>query len=202
MAGNAAYFNLLAKASNEIRSSDFTGYFELKRLLVSKRAVDRREFQTQFATYYRLHSGGLTEEFKRRYFEHLFAFESVRQKDPYTPILLDLYSFPRLKGDYTIQASFVSKLVAIHDESRPLYDRHVSKFFGVTVPSVGPVEFRIAGFVANLQRIRDYYDAWAVDPHFKRITQALFVKHPQLQTCHPSRVCDFLVWTVGDKEIR
>jgi hypothetical protein len=92
--------------------------------------------------------------------------------------------------------------VAIHDESRPLFDVHVSKFFGVAPPAVGSLEFRIAGFVDNLLRVQEQYESWAADPHFIRIVKPLLRKHPKLKTCHPTRLCDFLVWTVGRYELK
>lgn len=197
---NATHWYLLEKAAERIRPTDFDGYFGLKDLLASKDHKDRREFQRRFASYYRLHNAGLTDAFKKRYFTLFFEFQP-RQKDPYTSLLLELYNIPRRKGDHSIQASFVSKMVAMRDESRPLFDRHVSNFFGLSVPSVGSVQFRIAGFVRNLQYIQANYETWAADDRFRRITTVLFDKHPRLQTCHPTRVCDFLVWTVGDREI-
>jgi hypothetical protein len=42
----------------------FGGFFELKALLASPHAKDRRAFQKQFTTYYKLGSAGLTEAFK------------------------------------------------------------------------------------------------------------------------------------------
>lgn len=196
MTTDKTHWDLLGKAAEQIKPTDFADYFELKRL--SQQPSKRHEFQTRFANYYRLHIGGLTDDFKRRYLELLVTWTPPDdERDPYSPLLLELYRFPRRKGDHTLQVSFVSKLVAFHDESRPIYDRHVSSFFGVSVPSVGSVEFRIAGFVANLQRIRDQYNAWADDPRFEQIVLPLFQKNHELRTCHPVRLCDFLVWTVG-----
>ena len=167
MAADAYRWALLSKAADAIRPADFAEYFELRRLLGSRRPADHREFQVRFARYYRLNNGGLTEAFKRRYFQLLFTSRPCGEEDPYTPLLLTLYRFPRRKGDHSLQASFVSKLVAIHDESRPLYDVHVRNFFGMAPPAVGSIEFRIAGFVENLRRIQEEYESWTVDPHLR-----------------------------------
>jgi hypothetical protein len=202
MGNHTNCWELLAKAAKQIKPTDFAEYFELKRLVRSRDPKIRKDFQRRFANYYRLHVGGLTAAFKRRYLTLLVGHKSRGKKDPYTPLLLELYRFRRRKGDRVIHASFVSKLVAMHDESRPLFDKFVSRFFGLTVPSVGSVEFRIAGFVSNLERIGDTYKSWAKDRRFCRIVKTLFRKHPQLKTCHPSRVCDFLVWKVGDAGIK
>jgi len=201
MAVSAFHWTLLEKAVAHITPGEFEGYFELKRLLASSDQRDREAFRNRFANYYRLNSGGLTDLFKQNYFEHLFACSPVGQDDPYTAILLDLYRFERRTGDRSIQASFVSKLVSIHDESRPIFDRHVSNFFGIGVPSTGTPEFRVAGFVANLRLIEDHYEAWAADDRFLALRRAVHKKQPKLTACHPSRVCDLLVWTVGDREL-
>lgn len=196
MAVSEHHWALLTKAATSIEPGAFARYFELKRLLASG---DRKAFQHEFTTYYRLNIGGLTPKFKRRYFELLFECSPSGHPDPYTPILIELHAFERLKGGPSIQASFVSKLVAIHDESRPIYDRHVSNFFGMGVPTIGTPEFRIAGFVANLVRIQEQYEEWAGDPRFGAIQATVFKKQPRLKDCHPSRLCDLLVWTVGSK---
>jgi hypothetical protein len=97
--------------------------------------------------------------------------------------------------------SFVSKLIAIHDESRPIFDTHVSNFFGLFVPHVGKIEFRITRFIRHLNYIQGQYESWAVDSRFQSISQQLFRKQPALRGCHSSRICDFLVWTVGAAEL-
>lgn len=196
------HVDLLAKAAHIWKPSDAREYFELRRLLRGRGAVDRAEFKRRFSNYYRLHTGGLTDDFKKRYFELLFAYKVPRgDADPYTSLLLELYKFPRRQGKPALQASFVSKLVAIHDESRPIHDVHVSRFFGLAPPALGSVRFRIAGFVANLEHIRERYDQWSGDPRVREIVGPLLEQDQELRNCHWSRVCDFLVWTVGAHKI-
>jgi hypothetical protein len=202
MAGSVFQWNLLEQAANAVEPGAFEGYFELKRLLASNRPSDKQRFEGRFSSYYRLHIGGLTEAFKKRYFEHLHSCRPIGKKDPYTALLMDLYQIQRRQGGHSIQASFVSKLVSIHDESRPIYDRHVSNFFGVGVPALGPPEFRMAGFVWNLALIQSQYEGWAVDKRFRGIRKTLIQRQPQLEGCHSSRLCDLLVWTVGSKGLR
>lgn len=192
-------WDLLTEAESKIADGEFDGYFGLRARLPCRQASDRKRFRSRFIPYYRLNIGGLTDAFKSEYFDRLFKCRPVGDPDPHTPLLRRLYEFPRRQGDHVLQASFVTKLVSIHDETRPIFDRHVSGFFGVGVPRVGSTDFRIAGFVANLRHIQNQYESWARDPRFARLRKSLIAKQPRMADCHPTRVCDFLVWAAGAK---
>lgn len=196
-----SHWPLFARAVKKQDPEGLKEYFELKRLLAIGTSAARTEFRNRFAKWYRLNSAGLSDAFKDRYFDHLFAAKPVGQEDPYTAILLDLYKIRRRKGDRALQCSFVSKLVAIHDESRPIFDKYVREFFGIAVPSLGSVEFRVAGFVANLNRIREQYGEWSIDPEFETVFEPLYRKNPGLRECHPHRALDNLIWTIGYRGI-
>jgi len=178
MQNSGLHWDLLSKAVDKIQSRDLGEYFELKKLLADQTETSRIEFQARFTKYYGLNSGGLTEALIRRFFELLFAFDPNKSPDPYTAPLLDLHRLPTRRGYHSLQASFVSKLVAIYDESRPIFDTHVSKFFGITPPSIGPIEFRIVGFVSNLDIVKTRYTAWACSPLFKKVTAPLHMRFP------------------------
>lgn len=193
-------WRLLTDAAKVVRPDQFSGYFELRSLLANPSPRTKAAFKRRFVAYYRLGSAGLTPEFRDRFFEHLFACSPKGQPDPYTNILADLHTLPRRQGDYALQASFVSKLVAIHDESRPIYDRHVRDFFGMGAPACGSVPFRIAGFVANLRRIQAEYERWAADSRFAAL-RARFSRMHSGAECHDNRLCDFLVWKIGAEKL-
>src|SRR5581483_4292757 len=142
-----------------------------------------------------LRSDVLTDEWLDRYFELLFAFDRLRA-EPYHDLLLELYQLPRRKGDQSLQFSFVSKLVAFHDERQPLYDSNVGSFFGLGPPEVGPIEFRISGFVDNLKEIARRYCNWCEHEEFAAILDDVRARHPGLAACHSVRLCDFLVHKV------
>lgn len=191
----------LDQGAAHVSAGAFESYFRLKDLLRRTDSSSRARFRKEFTTYYRLNAAGLSDEFKTRFFELLFAFDSRGAIDPYTSLLLELHTIPRRVGDHALQASFVTKLVAIHDEARPIYDRHVSRFFGISVPSVGSVEFRVAGFVTNLRFIQTQYEAWSLDSRFPALQRQLVSKQPLIEQCKPARVFDFLVWTVGSQRL-
>jgi len=192
---------VLERARQLLAVRDYAPYLALKRLLAEKPNGFRQEFCQLFERYYGLNAAGLTGAFKERYFELLFAFTFEPGIDPYAPLLVDLYKIPRRKGDFGLQCSFVSKLVAIHDEDYPIFDRYVSEFFGIAAPSSGDEHFRSAGFSENMMRLREIYFRWAQDVRFRRILERVKEAHPQLDTCKAPRITDFLVWIAGSKEL-
>jgi hypothetical protein len=189
MMAEQSHWPLLEKAAGKIKKTDVAKYIELKRLLASRDPDAPRRFRSLFASYYRLNGARLSAEFKRTYFDILFNWRPEKQTHSYRSVLLALH-----KASGRLHASFASKLVAVRDESSPLFDSHVSKFFGLSAPSVGPIQFRITRFIINLETIRREYDGWAKDDRFTRITDILFLRIPDLAECHSSRVCDYLVW--------
>jgi hypothetical protein len=200
MSLSAYQFKLLQAAARELQPADVDPYLKLRALLRQDGAAARAGFCKLFAQYYGLNVAGLTQAWKNRYFELLFAFEPGRA-DPYTGLLRELYKFPRRQGDRALQFSFVSKLVAMHDEAQPIFDKHVKAFFNLKSPTSGLVGERIAELRAQLRKVRESYESWAVDPQFQPVLAILQKMQPGLAECHPSRLCDFLVWTVGDKKL-
>ena len=198
---NDYQFDLLSQASNHLTGNDLAPYFTLRRLLRYKPQGFEPEFKSTFVQHYGLNAGGLTEEFKDLFFKLLFDLNVHEYLDPYTHNLKTLYKIPRRTKDQALQCSFVSKMVAIHDDSRPIYDKHVAKFFGISVPGIGSSDFRIAGFISNLQIIRSIYLDWSKDSRFQEVKRQLFQHIPELKDSHPVRVCDALVWTVGRKKL-
>lgn len=193
---------LVAQAALKIKGQDVAPYFKLRDLLRRPGGPDRAAFRKQFERFYGLNAAGLTEAFKSRYFDLLFELKlGPASVPPFEELLRELYPIVRRQGDRILAASFVSKLVAMHDESWPLYDRHVSQFFGIDVPSIGSLAFRIAGFVENLTAIRRHYFAWGEAAEFQRCVSELTRQFSAMSSCHPVRICDFLVWTVGRERI-
>lgn len=172
-------------------------YLNLRQLFSDSTEPARKDFKRRFSSYYGLGHAGLTSKWKDQYFELLFGFDQIHNNEPYYFILLKLYDIPRHQGDKALQFSFVSKLIAFHDESRPLWDSNVRKFFGLGPPEFGSPEFRISGFVRNLNEIAKRYDAWTQDERFAKILLDIRNKKPELASCHNIRICDFLVHNAG-----
>jgi len=83
---------------------------------------DNTVFQFVFRSYYRLDNAGLTDEFKKRYFELL----ADKQTDLKT-ILWDLYEFPTRRNLKAVQFSFATKLLHTLDNNKPIFDAEVAR---------------------------------------------------------------------------
>jgi hypothetical protein len=183
--------------------SDFCPYLELKELLTDSTALARRRFRLLFTNYYRLNVGGLTDVFVNRFFEILFTPNVIVDGLlVFSAIFNELCSIPRKKGDCATQFSFVSKLVAMHRESSPIYDRHVLAFFVKKAPAKSvPNEDRIAWFVGFLRDVAKDYATWAQDVRVIPIIERLKRRDHRLAQCDVVRQLDFLVWKVGNQKL-
>jgi hypothetical protein len=181
-----------AAESPELKSSVET-YRCLRHMFSDASEKGRATFERRFSTYYGLRSQFLTDGWLSRYFDLFYKFRQSTLAEPYRPLLLDLYEFPRRGGVKTLEFSFVSKLVAFHDETRPLFDRNVRRFFGLGPPDFGCCEFRISGFIDNLNEIARRYNDWLEQKTFAEIIDRLRWRFPDLAARHSVRLCDFLV---------
>jgi hypothetical protein len=189
----------LKKVCEKITEKDVDPYCRLRAWLFDH--SKRKDFEKLFKQYYGLDAGGMTAKWKEEYFRSLFSMDISVIADPYTLVLKELYQYKRIKGDNVLAFSFVSKLVSIHDENRPIYDKHVSAFFGVTPPSTGSNDFRIEGFLRSLRIVREQYTEWSSNQDYVDILIRLREMFPQLVHCQNGRLFDFLVWGVGHYKI-
>lgn len=182
---------------------DFCPYLELKELLPDTSTHARHQFRSLFTKFYGLNVGGLTDDFKNRFFEILFSGNVIANGQPeFQTILNELSLIPRKKGDCAMPFSFVSKLVATHLETSPIYDRHVVAFFGAKVPTASqPKQNRIAWYVDFLKRVALDYATWATDARITPILDRLQARDQRLAQCDVVRLVDFLVWKVGNQKL-
>jgi hypothetical protein len=194
-----AQLPLIEAAAGALDSEQVRRYARLRQLLGNNGPPARQTFETEFTRYYGLNVGGVTPRFREVYYDRLYALRGMALDDPpYASLLRELYEIPRHRGDNALPCSFVSKLIAIHDESRPLFDKYVGRFFGLGAPQSTSLDLRIAGFVSNLATIRTNYHAWIKDERFLAIFEQLRDRISELRDCHHLvRACDFLVWQAG-----
>lgn len=181
-------------------ASTTTKYVTLRKLLADASPDGEKVFRQKFSSYYELNAAGLTNKWKEEYFKLLFSFRKSMPDEPHRYVLNTLFQIQRHQGDKSLQFSFVSKLVSIHDELQPIFDRYVKYYFGLGPPSLMKLpEFRISGFLRNLAEVRRRYAVWSDNAKFAVILHGLRATVPGLAQCHPVRICDFLVWSVGKK---
>jgi hypothetical protein len=110
--------------------------------------------------------------------------------------------FKRKTGYPAMPFSFVSKLVDMRDERRPIFDRHVAAFFGEGVPGASVHRTaRIRWFVAFLDRVRNDYRTWAADERIDAVLGKFTTRDARMKNCDVVRVMDFLVWKVGNQKL-
>lgn len=195
------HLRALERAERLLVHSSFCPYLELKELFRRNDPDSRYLFRSLFADYYRLNSAGLTPEFKNRFFEILFSSDVIRSGAPdFQGILHELSVFPGRNGHCALPLSFVSKLVGIHMESSPIFDRYVQAFFGKWTPSASkPKQERINWFIEFLHGVSADYEAWTLNPNLQGIIERFKSRDSRLRNCHAVRLIDFLVWTAGSE---
>jgi hypothetical protein len=192
---------MLGRAAKELTQKDLKPYFDLKRLLPRPVGERRLEFERLFAKFYGLNAAAVSDRFKERFFERLFLANLKAKEWPdYSNLLRELHEIPTRRKKQAFPASFVSKLVATCDDSRPLYDRHVANFFGLAIPVAGSLAYRSAILVSHLEFLRSLYTEWSKQELASSLDE-LRTRIPDLDSCHSVRLCDFLVWTVGRKKL-
>lgn len=197
------HVDALRFAEAELCHTDFCPYLDLKRLFAERTSVARERFQRLFTRFYNLNSAGLSPDFLRRYFEILFGNAVIVNGRPaFETILNELWVIKSRKGYCALHFSFVSKMVAMHEETSPIYDRHVLAFFDRKVPATAIQKAdRIAWFVKFLDDIKASYTTWASDRRIVPVLDKLKSRDSNLRELHPIRLMDFLVWTVGNRNL-
>ena len=191
----------LDAAEQSLVDKNFKPYLRLKELLHKTTGEARAEFRQTFKAYYGMRPGtGASAEFDERFFETLFRFQPLANSGPdFTEIVAALAPIKNPRGRPSLQFSFVSKLVAIHHEDRPIYDKHVRTFFGKPIaPYQLDPSARIAHVAEFLAFVAECYEVWSHDPRLAAILERLRNRDPRLADCSPIRLIDFLVWRVGN----
>ena len=88
----------------------------------------------------------------------------------------------------------------MHDESSPIYDQHVLKFFGEKPPTAPQAE-RISWYVNFLTSVATAYAAWGEDERIGPTLERLKARDARLVHCDVVRLVDFLVWKVGNQKL-
>ena len=153
---------------------------------------DNTVFQFIFRSYYRLDNAGLTDEFKKRYFELL----ADKQTDLKT-ILWDLYEFPTRRNLKAVQFSFATKLLHTLDNNKPIFDAEVARVIHRSVTGIGKEE-KIDSCRSIYNDLIGIYYNLINDEGIKKIIfkfRKKFDVSPKRMS--DIKVLDFIIWSFG-----
>ena len=194
------HIDALTAAETWIFESDLCPHIELQKMLAEASPHSRERFEYLFTKIFGLKQARLTDSFTKKYFEILFSKKiyGVNGQLDYRSILTTLYRF---KGR-SLHFSFVSKLVSIHDGSRPIYDKHVLAFFKVKAPAAAKEnKVRIDWYTNFLDLVQRSYIEWQKDERIAVLISKIRVRDSRLKEFDTVRLMDFLVWTVGNRKL-
>jgi hypothetical protein len=154
-------------------------------------------FQFVFRSFYRLDSAGLTKAFKYEYFAALQRLRASSTIDIET-VATHFHAFPRLKGDNTLQFSFVTKLAHTIDPSAPIFDNEVAQVFGFRRPASGTFTERLHGHLEFHTWLRSTYQTVIAKGLLAR-TIDLFRQQfaRQARVIGETKTLDFIFWSAG-----
>jgi hypothetical protein len=164
--------------------------------------VENYVFQFMYRSFYRLDSAGLTPEFKSKYFVMLEESRNLPEVD-LRRLVKELYPIPNLKGQQSLQFSFVTKLVNTVNRQYPIYDSEVGKVFGFRTPNNHKAfEVRLEEYMTFYAKLRDIY-AEILAKNLLEAPRRLF---RQIYAAPPERipeikVLDFIFWSAGKLSI-
>jgi hypothetical protein len=162
------------------------------------RITDSPVFQFVYRSFYRLDSAGLSPEFKTRYFELLQLARSTPAVD-LRALTNELMGCPNLKGQRSMQFSFVTKLTNTVNPRYPIYDSEVASVFGFRVPAhTKPPAERLNRFMAFHDWLEAAYSAILNEDRL----MAVRVRFGDVYAAHAARVpdvkvLDFIFWAAG-----
>lgn len=152
-------------------------------------------FQFVFRSFYRLDNAGLTNEFKITYFELLEHYRNQSNID-IEEVLVKLYVKKNLKGQTTLQFSFVTKLLNTIDDSIPIYDRHIAKLFSMSRPSYKDLAKSIDTYIDYLETIKITYNEIIAENLLPQ-TIAMFDRKFRDNKLSMIKKIDFIFWSAG-----
>ena len=157
-----------------------------------------RLFQFAFIHFYQLDNAKLTNKFFSTYFEILR--DNKKGTTEPAAFAKKLYRIANTKGQKSLQISFVSKLCATIDPTHPIYDKHVTSFYGLPKRHTSQgFDRRIAGFLDDFATIRTKATEILANQDIKAMIADVRTSFP-LATCSlipDMRVIDLLVYAHG-----
>jgi hypothetical protein len=160
--------------------------------------TSNRVFQFTYRSFYRLDNAGLKPAFKKRYFE-LMEAEAGKETIDIAGLARSLSCIENLKGQSTLQFSFVTKLASTLNPQYPVYDSQVASVFGFRAPyNYKAFETRLAEYLTHYSEIRTTYSEILASRALE-VPLRLFRKSyaPAAQMVNDIKALDFIFWSAG-----
>jgi len=154
-------------------------------------------FQSRFRSFYRLDSAGLTKEWKTEYFNVLQALRGRDSADLRT-LAFNFYLIPRIKGDNSLQFSFVTKLAHTLNASSPIYDKEIASAFAFSWPIYGLLDNRMDRLLKFHEWLKSAYSSIIADGLMSNTMHAFHAKFPdKVSSLADVKILDFIFWSAG-----
>lgn len=154
-------------------------------------------FKSLFRSYYRLDYAGLSEEFKKEFFE---VFEECRlARNPDIPhIVKRLIEVKTLQHSKTLQFSFASKMAATINPQLPIYDSLVAALFSFSTGYHTRVpDLRIQRFMRFYDHLRTTLTAARDHPIIATLSDDIGKKVSAWNGIEWAKKADFVFWSAG-----
>ncbi len=173
-------------------------YLFLKNKFIQEKVSENPLFHFVYRSFYRLDNAGLTAQFKSEYFRCLERCRDSNDID-LAGLIRKLYQFPNLKGQNSLQFSFVTKLANMIDDTYPIYDSEVARIFHFRPPSNNlSFEDRLSGFLDFHSKLKEYYSGLLQDDTCHEIFVRFYEHFPDETRRIPEvKLLDFFFWSAG-----
>ncbi len=170
-------------------------YNFLKMEFSKSNANENYLFQFVFRSFYRIDNAGLTPEFKKEYFKILEQNRNEKQFN-FKKILKQLYNFPNIKRQNTLQFSFATKMFHTINNSMPIYDSGVVRMFSLSRPYQSEFCVKLDKYLDQLNIIQKGYDE-IIEKNLLPKTTELFDQKFVNHRLSDMKKLDFIFWSSG-----
>jgi hypothetical protein len=155
-------------------------------------------FHFVYRSFYRLDNAGLTPEFKAEYFRCLERRRDCKELN-LPELTRELYKLPNLKGQNSLQFSFITKLANTIDDNYPIYDSEIARVFKFKPPYHHlSFEDRLSKFIDFYAELKSYYASLISEGSCKDIFSCFYKQFPNDAPQIPEvKLIDFFFWSAG-----
>ncbi len=191
--------NWINRYSNEIikniEQESIDVFIFLKSEFLNSDITKNYLFQFVYRSFYRLDNAGLTPEFKTEYFNLLEKNRNAKQFD-FKIILKNLFEFPNIKGQNTLQFSFTTKMFNMINNEIPIYDSEVAKMFGFSRPYNKEFDKKLNKYLSQFERILNGYNE-IQEKGLLNETLEMFNNKFKNNNLFEIKKIDFIFWSAG-----